>query len=335
MRGLAASLVKLSVVIPMFNEADNLQSTIDRVAETLRDFAGTWEIVPVNDGSEDGTGAKLAELAETEPYREFLRPVGYRLNRGRGYALRKGFASARGEWIVSTDADLSYEPAYILDLLRVLEEREDIDMVVASAYMPGGGTEGVPFNRLLVSKLGNRILSSFMSSSQQKVHTITCVFRAYRRHVLDSLELESDGKDIHLEIFSKVVMNGYRYVEIPVILRARKQGKSKFRFKHTAASHMVFALFESPILVFSWLGVMALVCSMAALAYVVSDWLINNRFNPDRPMMILIILAFLGGLQLISFGLIGMQIVNLRKELIRMQARQRQIIQRLESSEKE
>ncbi|MCL5270337.1 MAG: glycosyltransferase [bacterium] len=330
-----ASPLKLSVVVPMFNEAENVEKTVARLGEALLGFTdGPWEVIVVNDGSSDDTWA-IARALAARPEFPWLRVGGYQRNRGRGFALRTGFAMARGEWIVSIDADLSYDPAYILDLVGVLREEEDIDLVLASAYMPGGGVEGVPIRRLWVSRLGNKMLSWFMSSSGRKVNTITCVFRAYRRYVLDNLELESDGKDIHLEILSKALMLGYRFKEIPAVLRWRKHGASKHVFSHTAFTHLVFALFERPILVFGMIGLMLMTASIAGIAYILSIWLQhkldplhNQPLNPERPLMTLVVLTFLGGLQLISFGVMGALFVNLRKEVIKIQARLRQLSER-------
>jgi glycosyltransferase involved in cell wall biosynthesis len=317
--------IQLSVVIPMFNEEANLQETVDRVAATLRDLPdGPWEIVLVNDGSLDDTWERARSLAAKPDY-GFLRVVGYARNRGRGYALRAGFAAARGRWICSIDADLTYSPDQILNLVKVLREEPAVDVAVASAYMPGGRVEGVSPARIIPSRLGNMILGWFMRPPGGKpVRTITCVFRAYRREVLDALDLDSDGKDIHLEILSKAMMLGFQIREIPATLKARRRGKSKFRFRHTATSHLAFALFERPILVFGLLGVIALVLGLAIFTRFFLFWLRGTGFNADRPLISIMIVLFLGGFQLISFGILGMQIVSLRKEIIKIQARMRQ-----------
>ncbi|MCE5229403.1 glycosyltransferase [bacterium] len=326
--------VMLSVVIPMFNEEENLAGTVDRVAATLKEgfLDGAWEIIIVNDGSTDETAEVALRLAKDPAY-PWLRVKGYATNRGRGMALRTGFAAARGQWIVSIDADLSYEPRYILDLVAVLRQQDDIDIVLASAYMPGGGAENVPMNRLFVSKFGNRILGWFMSAGGHRIHTITCVFRAYRREVLDSMELESDGKDIHLEILSKALMLGYRVTEVPAILRRRAKGRSKFKFRTTAASHLIFALFERPILIFGMMGLAGMFGGLSILAYATVKWLRGVPFNWNRPIMTIMILLLLGGLQMLAFGIIGTQFVNLRKESIKIQARLRQLMSRNDSNE--
>ena len=223
----------------MFNEAENAESTLNRVEEALASFAGTYEIIAVNDGSLDNTLDILNRLAEQDGK---LKIVSYPKNIGRGMALRKGFKESSGEIIVSIDADLSYRPHYILDLVETLRREPEVDLVLASPYMPGGGVKNVPVLRLWVSKLGNKILRFAMPN---RIYTSTGIFRAYRKKVLDSLELESDGKEIHLEILSKALALGYRVKESPAILTSRKRGKSKFKFKKTAISHLIFSVLKN------------------------------------------------------------------------------------------
>ena len=208
----------LSIVIPMFNEADNVESTLTKVKEALGTFEGAYEILAVNDGSLDNTLETLNRLAEQD---KKLKIVSYPKNIGRGMALRKGFKESSGEIIVSIDADLSYSPKYIPEFVETLRKEPDIDFVLASPYMPGGGVQNVPVLRLWVSKLGNKILRLVMPN---RIYTSTGIFRAYRRKVLDSLELESERKEIHVEILSKALALGYRVKERPAILTSRKKG---------------------------------------------------------------------------------------------------------------
>ncbi len=237
----------LSIVIPMFNEAENVEITLRKVEEVLAQFVGSFEIIPVNDGSVDNTLEILKKVAERD---EKIKVASYPKNVGRGMALRTGFKNSCGNIIVSIDADLSFSPHHIIDLIEVLKDEPDIDFVLASPYVPGGKTENVPFHRLWISKLGNKVLRYTMPN---RIYYSTGVFRAYRRKVIDSLELESDDKEIHLEILSKAVALGYRVKEFPVVLTGRKRGKSKFKFKKTAVSHLVFSLFEKPMIFFGFL----------------------------------------------------------------------------------
>src|SRR3990172_6193219 len=302
----------LSIVIPMFNEAENVESTLHRVEEAIAPFRGTYEIIPVNDGSLDNT---LEVLKRIESQNGRVRVVSYPRNIGRGMALRKGFKESKGEIIVSIDADLSYHPRYILDLVDVLRTETEVDVILASPYMPGGGTQGVPPLRLWISRSGNRILRFAMPN---RIYTSTGIFRAYRKRVLDSLELESDGKELHLEILSKALALGYRVKEVPAILRSRQKGRSKFKFKRTAVSHLVFSVFEKPMIVFGFLGLLTI-----GIGFFIGLYIAYLRFfgelTPGRPLITFALLLILGGIQILSFGFIAIQIVSLRREILRIQ----------------
>jgi dolichol-phosphate mannosyltransferase len=302
----------LSIIIPMFNESENAESTLSRVEEALVSFKGTYEIIAVNDGSLDNTLEILNRLAEQD---RKLKVVSYSKNVGRGMALKKGFKESSGEVIVSIDADLSYSPHYILDFVETLRKEPELDFVLASPYMPGGGVQNVPALRLYISKLGNKILRLAMPN---RIYTSTGIFRAYRKKVLDSLELESDGKEIHLEILSKALALGYRVKEIPAILTSRKRGKSKFKFKKTAISHLVFSVFEKPVIIFGFVGLLIL-----TIGFLIGIYIVYLRFSGEltagRPLITFALLLILGGIQILSFGFIAIQIVSLRREILRIQ----------------
>jgi dolichol-phosphate mannosyltransferase len=302
----------LSVIIPMFNEAENAESTLNRVEEALASFRGTYEIIVVNDGSLDNTLDILNRLAEQD---QKLKVVSYSKNVGRGMALKKGFKKSSGEIIVSIDADLSYHPNYIIDFVETLRTEQDIDFVLASPYMPGGGVQNVPFHRLWISRFGNKILRFAMPN---RIYTSTGIFRAYRKKVLDSLEIESDGKEIHLEILSKALALGYRVKESPAILTSRKKGKSKFKFRKTAISHLVFSVFEKPVIIFGFVGLLTLAIGFLIGMYIVYLRLLGD-LTPGRPLITFAILLILGGIQILSFGFIAIQIVSLRREILRIQ----------------
>jgi hypothetical protein len=151
-----------------------------------------------------------------------------------------------------------------------------------------------------------------------RIYTSTGIFRAYRRKVLDSLEIESDGKEIHLEILSKALALGYRVKESPAILTSRKKGKSKFKFRKTAISHLVFSVFEKPVIIFGFVGLLTLAIGLLIGAYIIYLRL-SGDLTPGRPLITFSILLILGGMQILSFGFIAIQIVSLRKEILRIQ----------------
>lgn len=317
----------LSIVIPMYNEAENVKGTLEKVEESLKNFIDNYEIVAVNDGSTDNTLEILTEIANIN---KRVKVVSYPKNIGRGMALRKGFKEADGEFIVSIDADLSYDPKYILKLINTLKKNPEIDFVLASPYMPGGGVKDVPTIRLCVSRLGNKILRFIMPN---RIFTSTGIFRAYRRKVLESLELESDGKEIHLEILSKALALGFKVKEVPTILTGRKRGSSKFKFRKTAISHLVFSAFEKPMIIFGFLGILTLLLGLIIGFYVVY-LRFTGQLTPGRPLITFALLLILGGIQILSFGFIAIQILSLRKEILRTQKENLELKKEIENFSK-
>ena len=318
----------VSIIIPVYNESENVTDTVQQIAAAFAGRPETWELILVDDGSTDDTWAVLEQLARSESR---LMPTGYKPNRGRGRALRVGFAQARGEIVVSIDADLSYEPHYILDLVDALDQDLDVDFVLGSPYMPGGDTEGVDPRRLLISRLGNKILQT---SINRDIHTFTGIFRAYRRQVLSALELESDGKEIHLEILSRALGAGFRVKEVPAVLRSRKKGKSKFRFGGTTLSHLLFTFNERPLWIFGGLGLLLLLGGLAGGVYL-SVLRFQGTLNPGRPLTTLVVIMMLAGLQILSFGFIALQIGALRRELFKIQRESRLLRRHLEQEQDE
>lgn len=310
---------EVSVVIPMYNEEENVQATLREVKNLLEGFKShTWEILVVNDGSIDRTLELAEEMAKADGR---IRVISYHPNMGRGKALRSGFEESRGDIVVTTDADLSYEAKYIRILAKELIDNQGLDFVIGSPYMEGGGTKGVPFHRLLISRLGNKILGFSLAGN---LKTTTGILRAYRKYVVDSLELESDGKEIHLEILSKALALGYKVREVPAVLTGRVKGKSKFKFRATAISHIFFSFFEKPVLIFGLIGLLFLVFGLIGGMYIVI-LRYQGTLTPNRPLITLVVLLILTGIQILSFGFIGTQIVALRKEIYKVQRENRKL----------
>jgi dolichol-phosphate mannosyltransferase len=302
----------VSVVIPMFNEEENAPDTLARVGAALSEAGYEYELLPVDDGSTDRTAEVLASQAGADPR---IRPITYHRNRGRGYAMRRGFAAARGDFIVCLDADLSYTPDHAVRMLAVLRDDPDADFVIASPYMPGGEVEGVDGFRLFVSRLGNAVLRRALPLP---VYTSTGIVRAYRAEVLRSLLLESDGKEIHLEILSKAVALGFRPVEMPATLRSRKRGKSKFRFKATAASHLLFAALEKPAILFAAFGLICLITAVVIAAGLLATFF-SGTLNPERPLMTVMVVLLVGGATALGFTVVSMLILQMRRDILRLQ----------------
>jgi glycosyltransferase involved in cell wall biosynthesis len=308
----------VSVVIPMFNEEENVVDTLSAVATALGAEGWSYELVPVNDGSTDATAVELEHLAAGDVR---IRPVIYHVNRGRGYALRRGFAVAAGDIVVTLDADLSYTPDVGVGMVRMLLADPELDCVLASPYMPGGAVEGVPFARLAFSRVGNWVLRRALP---QPVYTSTGIVRAYRAGSLRQLALESDSKEIHLEILSQAMTLGWRIAEMPAVLRTRRKGTSKFKPRATVASHLLFSVLSRPADLLSYAGIAVLVAALAVGAYLLSVYF-GGELNPERPLMTIMLLLFVGGAIMLSFSLIAAQVVELRRALIRLHAEVREL----------
>ncbi|PIE35183.1 glycosyl transferase family 2 [candidate division KSB3 bacterium] len=308
--------MELSIVSPMYNEEDNIEGTVREIQRVLAEYEKPWELILVNDGSTDRTLAVATKIADQY---ENVSVVSYPKNRGRGYALRTGFARAKGALIITIESDLSWNADCMLDMLRTFDDDPSVDLILGSPYMKGGRTENVPFHRLAISKLGNKLLGVAMPG---RLNMVTQMFRAYRREVIEALELEADRKEIHLEILSKALAAGYRAIEIPAILKWRAGGVSSFRLKTTAVSHLLFSFYEKPALLFGAIGLLMALIGLLLGLYIIVLWS-RQTLNPVRPLMTVLVLFVLGGIQFISFGFIGTQIAALRKEVIKVQRQNR------------
>ncbi|HUU27451.1 MAG TPA: glycosyltransferase [archaeon] len=302
----------VSVVIPMYNEGENVRGTVLAVCDQLRRTGRTFELVCVDDGSTDTTREELDKIAREI---EEVRVIGYKANCGRGKALREGFSASRGLFIISIDADLSYHPGQIISLVERLEKPDDPDIIIASPYMPGGKTEGVKPFRLLVSRAANILLRQAMG---RKYYTLTGIFRGYRRKVFDCIELYSDGKEIHLEIIAKAEAAGLQIVEVPAVLTSRSRGGSKLKMRLTVVSHLMFSFYERPLLLFGVLGLLFTLASLVLGGYLFYLYW-TSALNPTRPIVWLSVLLLLTGIQMASFAFISTQITLLKKELFRTQ----------------
>ncbi len=309
---------EISVIIPAHDEEENVKSASQVMSAALDRLGVPWELILVDDGSADRTGELAGELSRQDPR---VRVRAHPVNMGRGHALRTGFAAARGTYVFTIDCDLSYSPDHIVRMYHALRSETRPDIVVASPYMKGGRTEGVPISRLLPSRLGNKLLSYAMGGI---VKTVTGITRGYRRSALLGLDLTSDGKEIHLEIISKALAMGYRIEEIPAVLRGRSKGRSKVKFRVTTISHLYFTFYERPLIFFGVLGLALILLGLIGGGAIVIMWR-SGTLNPNRPLMTLVVLLILGGVQVLSLGFVGSQIASMRRDIFRIQSQSKNL----------
>ena len=300
----------VSVVVPMYNEEDSVETTLSAIDAVLKASGRSYELLAVDDGSRDKTAEFLKKARARNPR---VRVVTHSVNKGLGGALQTGFANAQGKFVVAIDADLSYDPKQIPKMLDLLEEGADV--VLASPYMPGGAVTGVPYFRYLLSKLGNVVLSHSMGVS---LHTVTSMYRAFRREVIDALDLESAGPEVNPEVIAKASALGYRIVEIPAVLGGRTAGRSKFKLMRGIEKHFWFSVSQRPLALFALIGLAACLAGIFTAGYLMYLYL-DRALDPNRPLMMLAPLLIITGIQIFLFGFIANQIVHLRSDIYRIQ----------------
>ncbi len=299
--------MKISVIIPMFNEEDNVLRTLLEVNSVMRDY-DDYEIIVVDDGSNDDTFRLAEEFISLNPHVYiYVQPV----NMGMGRALRTGFEKSDGDIVITIDADLSYNASHIKLLITELLNDETIDIVVGSPYMEGGAVKNVPFFRLFISKLANKFVGYSMA---ENLSTVTSVLRAYRRQVLDSMELESNSTNINLEILSKAIATRYKIKEVPALLEGRELGKSKLKFRSKTISHVLFSLYEKPMILFGAIGFFLLIMGLISGIYLFYEYILGT-LDPTRPLMLFMVLMIISGIQILIFGFVATQISLLKREI--------------------
>jgi dolichol-phosphate mannosyltransferase len=216
----AAGTVLLSVVIPTFNEAQNVREMISRLDTALKGIA--WEAIYVDDNSPDGTAAEAKALAATDDRVRCIKRLG---RRGLASACIEGIMSSAATYVVVIDADLQHDECILPRMLSLLTN-DSADLVIGSRYIPGGSADAFASSRASFSKLANRIAQMLLGVS---VSDPMSGFFMMRRDRFEQVagELSSIGFKILLDIM--VTARGHlRVVEVPYEFRARLFGESKF-----------------------------------------------------------------------------------------------------------
>lgn len=320
---MAGNLPKVSVVVPTYNEelamAENIRaflSALQDLQKKIQHQIREWELVLVNDGSTDKTLSLMEEAAKTEPR---IKIVSYLPNRGRGHAIKKGIRAATGDYIIVTESDLTWGAEIIYRFVEELNKNE-ADIIVASPHMKGGKMENVPFLRWALSYFGNKIFSFALPG---KFTMVTGMTRAYRREVLDSLDLESDDKELHVEMLYKALDLGFKVKEIPATLRwkqakpGQKVRKSHFKLR-MIASHLLLSFFVRPFLLFGTSGLFLIGLGAAAGFYLL---VVSFSGTPvaGRPLLVFAALSIIVGIQILAFGFLASQNRALKRQLSRIQ----------------
>ena len=224
-------MLRLAVVLPMYNEADNVAALLERLAAVRDQSAPDLDLVAVaiDDGSRDATYVRLTKLAPGFP---FLRISRHERNRGMAAALRTGIATALAERgpafdaLAFMDADLTHAPEDLPRLVAPIAQ-DRADFVLGSRYVPGGRMRGVPWPRRAISIVGNAAVRRVLGVP---IGDLTSGFRAARADVFRAITLEEHGFGIQLEGTVKAYRAGFRLAEVPITLGVRKNGYSKMAY---------------------------------------------------------------------------------------------------------
>ncbi len=202
----------VSIVCPAYNEADGIAEAIARLRACLDSLPVEADVLIINDGSTDGTVTAARRTIGTDPR---FRMFSHKANFGRGRAIRTGFQEADGDIIVTIEADLSWGSDVIGRMLDMLARDPRIDAVFASPHLEGGGYRNVPWHRIVLSRIGNRLLRALYPSG---ISMTTGMTRAYRASAIRGHVFSKDGKELHLEIAHRLMTLGYRLGEVPAVL---------------------------------------------------------------------------------------------------------------------
>lgn len=287
----------LSVVIPVFNEVENVPELVDRVQAALAGH--DFELVLVDDGSNDGSPTLIAELAAP---RAWLQPILLIRNYGQSTALQAGFDAARGRFIATLDGDLQNDPADIPALLQILAEQPGIDLV--SGWRKDRQDAAV--SRKLPSRIANRLIARVTGI---ELKDNGCALKVYRREVIERLRLYGEQ---HRFIVALAVEAGARILEVPVRHHARTRGQSKYGIDRTVRVlldllwvRFSMRFLHRPLHAFGSVGAILGLLGFVVLSWLTIDKLVFGEDIGQRPLLLLGLLLLLLGVQLVATGVLG------------------------------
>ncbi len=208
---------EISVVVPVFNEEENLPILIPKLVQVLNWLGLSYEMIFVDDGSSDGSWKILKAMASQYPH---LRVIRLKENKGLSTALLAGMREVRGEKIVTLDSDLQNDPEDIPKLLGYLDRYD-----MATGWRQ---KRDDPWLRRVSSKIANAVRNRL---SGEQIHDSACTLRAFKRECLREVPVFNG---MHRFLSTLVKMNGYRIIEVPVLHHPRKFGKAKYNIRNRA-----------------------------------------------------------------------------------------------------
>jgi len=291
--------VWLSVVVPLFNEAENLPDLYVALDAALTSMGGNSELIFVDDGSTDASFEILKGLHDKD---QRVKVIQLRRNQGKAAALSVGFREATGEAIITLDGDLQDDPNEIPKFLAKLEEGYDL----VSGWKV---KRQDPWTRRFLSVFFNHV-TAFITGL--RLHDFNCGFKAYRREVISELKLHGE---LHRFIPALASWRGFRVAEIQVKHHPRRRGKSKYGMERIPRGFfdlltviMLTRFTAKPLHLFGLMGILLGFAGMSIIGYLSLGWFLGKWIG-TRPILLIGAVLVIAGIQLISFGLVAEMIV--------------------------
>jgi len=294
---------ELSVVIPVYNEGENLNSLYSQLKSVLENLGKAYEIILVDDGSTDDSFLIMERLHGED---HNVKVIQLRRNFGKAVALSAGFTWVQGKIIITMDADLQDDAREIPNFIKKLNE--GYDLVSGWRFKRRD-----PVSRTFPSRLFNSLTATLTGV---KVHDFNCGFKAYRKEVIESLDLYGE---LHRYIPALAHWKGFNVGEIKVEHHPRAHGKSKYGVERLfrGLTDLFTVMFltkymKKPLHLFGAVGVFLLLIGFIINAYLAILKFVLRQGIGGRPLLLLGVLLMLIGFQIISTGLIGEIIVSTR-----------------------
>ncbi len=295
------STPKYSVIIPAYNEEKNIFPLYKKLRSVMNRMKDDYEIIFINDGSTDGTRKKLNTISKRDDKIRFLN---LSRNFGQTPALAAGFDNARGEIIITMDADLQNDPKDIPKLIKKMKQGYD----VVSGWRADRKDS---FGKRFFSGMSNRIAGRLTGL---KLHDYGCTLKAYRKEAIDSVELYSE---FHRYIPALMYQKGYDVTEIKVTHHERKRGETKYGSKRLFRGildliNLSFwnAFSTRPMHFFGGIGTFSFSIGLLIGVYLTFLKYFYGISLSNRPLLLLGILLMVLGVQLFMFGFLGAMVVR-------------------------
>jgi glycosyltransferase involved in cell wall biosynthesis len=296
------SISSISVIIPVYNEKDNLHLLHERLISTLTQIDYQYEVIYVDDGSHDTSFTILEQLAQQNANTKVIRLT---RNHGQTTALAAGIEHAKGEAFIFMDADLQNDPMDIPMMLTQLNEGYDI----VSGWRVD--RQDTWLTRTLPSQLANWLISKV---THVHLHDYGCTLKVYRREVLQGYRLYGE---MHRFLPAYAAQVGAHIIEVPVKHHPRRYGESKYGLERTGK--VILDLFtvkflnsyaQKPIYVFGSVGILFIFSSLLLISYLILDKIFLGNPLVSNPLLLISVMFVILGVQSIFLGLIGELLVR-------------------------